>query len=97
MCADARPPVHDGTAGKRWGLEGSAAGRAAHMGRKTTEQNSTHDRSTRTTKWFRPRTAVDGISFTVQPGQVTTSGEVLVNGRPYARHTAPLQESRGTT
>jgi ABC-2 type transport system ATP-binding protein len=67
------------------------------------------------TKRYGQRTAVDGISFTVQPGQVTgflgpngagksttmrmivgldrpTSGQVLVNGRPYAQHAAPLQE-----
>lgn len=67
------------------------------------------------TKRYGPRTAVDGIKFTVQPGQVPgflgpngagksttmrmivgldhpTSGHVLVNGRPYAQHTAPLQE-----
>ena len=67
------------------------------------------------TKTYGKRTAVDGVTFTVQPGQVTgflgpngagksttmrlilgldrpTSGRVLVNGRPYAEHAAPLKE-----
>ncbi|WP_406457968.1 ABC transporter ATP-binding protein [Streptomyces sp. NBC_01622] len=67
------------------------------------------------TKRYGDRTAVDGLSFTAPPGQVTgflgpngagksttmrmivgldapTSGTALVNGRPYARHRAPLQE-----
>ncbi|WP_394552304.1 ABC transporter ATP-binding protein [Agromyces sp. MMS24-JH15] len=67
------------------------------------------------TKRYGPRTAVDGIDFTVRPGLVTgflgpngagksttmrmivgldrpTAGSVLVNGRPYAEHRAPLRE-----
>ncbi|SDK58482.1 ABC-2 type transport system ATP-binding protein [Arthrobacter sp. ov407] len=67
------------------------------------------------TKTYGKRTAVDGVTFTVQPGQVTgflgpngagksttmrlilgldlpSSGRVLVNGRPYAEHAAPLRE-----
>ena len=67
------------------------------------------------TKRYGDRTAVDGLSFTAPPGQVTgflgpngagksttmrmivgldapTSGTALVNGKPYARHRAPLQE-----
>lgn len=67
------------------------------------------------TKRYGKRTAVDGITFTVQPGQVTgflgpngagksttmrmilgldrpTAGQVLVNGRPYDQHRAPLRE-----
>ncbi|KQN95370.1 ABC transporter ATP-binding protein [Arthrobacter sp. Leaf69] len=67
------------------------------------------------TKTYGKRTAVDGVTFTVQPGQVTgflgpngagksttmrlilgldrpTSGRVLVNGRPYVEHAAPLRE-----
>jgi ABC-2 type transport system ATP-binding protein len=67
------------------------------------------------TKTYGKRTAVDGVTFTVQPGQVTgflgpngagksttmrmilgldrpTAGRVLVNGRPYAGHAAPLNE-----
>jgi ABC-2 type transport system ATP-binding protein len=66
-------------------------------------------------KRYGAKTAVDGLSFTAAPGQVTgflgpngagksttmrvivgldepTAGYALVNGRPYARHTAPLQE-----
>ena len=66
-------------------------------------------------KRFGDKTAVDGISFTVQPGKVTgflgpngagksttmrmivgldrpTGGSVIVNGRPYASHKAPLHE-----
>lgn len=67
------------------------------------------------TKRYGQRTAVDGISFTVRPGQVTgflgpngagksttmrmivaldrpTAGQVLVNGKPFAQHAAPLRE-----
>ncbi|MEV0909108.1 ABC transporter ATP-binding protein [Streptomyces hokutonensis] len=67
------------------------------------------------TKRYGDRTAVDGLSFTAPPGQVTgflgpngagksttmrmivgldapTGGTALVNGKPYARHRAPLQE-----
>ncbi|MGO4120482.1 ABC transporter ATP-binding protein [Arthrobacter sp. YAF16] len=67
------------------------------------------------TKTYGKRTAVDGVTFTVRPGQVTgflgpngagktttmrmilgldrpTAGRVLVNGRPYAGHAAPLHE-----
>ncbi|MBP3042166.1 ABC transporter ATP-binding protein [Arthrobacter jiangjiafuii] len=66
-------------------------------------------------KRFGAKTAVDNVSFTVQPGKVTgflgpngagksttmrmicgldnpTAGTVTVNGRPYARHKAPLHE-----
>ncbi|KAD4059747.1 ATP-binding cassette domain-containing protein [Arthrobacter yangruifuii] len=66
-------------------------------------------------KRYGDKTAVNNISFTVQPGKVTgflgpngagksttmrmivgldrpTSGRVLVNGKPYARHKAPLRE-----
>ncbi|MCQ1948552.1 MULTISPECIES: ABC transporter ATP-binding protein [Arthrobacter] len=66
-------------------------------------------------KHYGGKTAVDNVSFTVQPGKVTgflgpngagksttmrmivgldrpTSGRVLVNGKPYARHKAPLRE-----
>lgn len=66
-------------------------------------------------KRYGSKTAVDGISFTVQPGKVTgflgpngagksttmrmivgldrpTAGHVLVNGKPYAQHKAPLHE-----
>ncbi|UWX97112.1 ATP-binding cassette domain-containing protein [Arthrobacter zhaoxinii] len=66
-------------------------------------------------KRYGGKTAVDNVSFTVQPGKVTgflgpngagksttmrmivgldrpTSGRVLVNGKPYARHKAPLRE-----
>lgn len=66
-------------------------------------------------KRYGTKTAVDNVSFTVQPGKVTgflgpngagksttmrmivgldnpTSGRVLVNGRPYAEHKAPLRE-----
>ncbi|MCC3289593.1 MULTISPECIES: ABC transporter ATP-binding protein [unclassified Arthrobacter] len=66
-------------------------------------------------KRYGDKTAVDNVSFTVQPGKVTgflgpngagksttmrmivgldrpTSGRVLVNGKPYARHAAPLRE-----
>lgn len=66
-------------------------------------------------KRYGEKTAVDNVSFTVQPGKVTgflgpngagksttmrmvvgldrpTSGKVLVNGKPYARHKAPLRE-----
>ncbi|MGW9404262.1 ABC transporter ATP-binding protein [Arthrobacter sp. NPDC055585] len=67
------------------------------------------------TKRFGGKTAVDGITFAVQPGKVTgflgpngagksttmrmivgldhpTSGNVIVNGKPYARHRMPLHE-----
>uniref|UniRef100_A0AAU2A025 ABC transporter ATP-binding protein n=1 Tax=Streptomyces sp. NBC_00093 TaxID=2975649 RepID=A0AAU2A025_9ACTN len=67
------------------------------------------------TKRYGDKTAVDSLSFTAPPGQVTgflgpngagksttmrmivgldapTSGTALVNGKPYARHRAPLQE-----
>ena len=67
------------------------------------------------TKRFGGKTAVDGITFNVQPGKVTgflgpngagksttmrmivgldhpTSGNVIVNGKPYARHRMPLHE-----
>ena len=67
------------------------------------------------TKRFGGKTAVDGITFNVQPGKVTgflgpngagksttmrmivgldhpTSGNVSVNGKPYARHRMPLHE-----
>jgi ABC-2 type transport system ATP-binding protein len=67
------------------------------------------------TKRYGAKTAVDHISFTVQPGQVTgflgpngagksttmrmivgldrpSDGSVTVNGKPYARHHAPLHE-----
>ncbi|MCC3266098.1 ABC transporter ATP-binding protein [Arthrobacter gengyunqii] len=66
-------------------------------------------------KRFGNKTAVDGITFSVQPGRVTgflgpngagksttmrmivgldlpTGGSVTVNGKPYARHRAPLHE-----
>ncbi len=66
-------------------------------------------------KRFGDKTAVDGITFTVQPGKVTgflgpngagksttmrmivgldnpSAGTVTVNGKPYARHRAPLHE-----
>ena len=66
-------------------------------------------------KVYGQKTAVDGVSFTVQPGKVTgflgpngagksttmrmimgldrpTAGSVTVNGRPYAKHKAPLHE-----
>ena len=66
-------------------------------------------------KRYGAKTAVEDVSFTVQPGKVTgflgpngagksttmrmivgldnpTSGSVLVNGKPYARHKAPLRE-----
>ena len=66
-------------------------------------------------KRFGTKTAVDNVTFTVQPGKVTgflgpngagksttmrmicgldnpTAGTVTVNGRPYARHRAPLHE-----
>ncbi|CEA07249.1 putative ABC transporter ATP-binding protein YxlF [Arthrobacter saudimassiliensis] len=66
-------------------------------------------------KRYGAKTAVDGITFTVQPGRVTgflgpngagksttmrmivgldrpSAGTVTVNGRPYARHKAPLHE-----
>ena len=66
-------------------------------------------------KRYGDKTAVDNVSFTVQPGKVTgflgpngagksttmrmivgldrpSSGRVLVNGQPYARHKAPLRE-----
>ena len=66
-------------------------------------------------KRFGGKTAVDGITFSVQPGKVTgflgpngagksttmrlivgldhpTAGTVIVNGRPYASHRAPLRE-----
>ena len=67
-------------------------------------------------KRYGAKTAVDDVSFTVQPGKVTgflgpngagksttmrmivgldnpTSGRVLVNGKPYAQHRAPLREA----
>ena len=67
------------------------------------------------TKRFGGKTAVDGVTFSVQPGRVTgflgpngagksttmrlivgldhpSSGEVSVNGKPYARHRMPLHE-----
>ncbi|WP_354215040.1 ATP-binding cassette domain-containing protein [Arthrobacter sp. UYCo732] len=67
------------------------------------------------TKRYGQRTAVNGISFTVRPGQVTgflgpngagksttmrmivgldrpSAGKVLVNGKPFGRHDAPLRE-----
>ncbi|MET4060469.1 ABC-2 type transport system ATP-binding protein [Arthrobacter sp. UYP6] len=67
------------------------------------------------TKRFGEKTAVDGITFSVQPGKVTgflgpngagksttmrmvvgldhpSAGTVIVNGKPYARHRAPLHE-----
>ncbi|MFC4222525.1 ABC transporter ATP-binding protein [Lysinibacter cavernae] len=67
------------------------------------------------TKRYGSKTAVDGVTFTVRPGQVTgflgpngagksttmrmivgldrpTHGSVIVNGRPYAQHAAPLHE-----
>ena len=67
------------------------------------------------TKRFGDKTAVDDVSFTIQPGSVTgflgpngagksttmrmivgldapTSGDVLVNGKPYASSKAPLRE-----
>ena len=67
------------------------------------------------TKRYGQRIAVNGISFTVQPGQVTgflgpngagksttmrmivgldrpSAGQVLVNGKPFAQHAAPLCE-----
>ena len=67
------------------------------------------------TKRFGGKTAVDGITFAVQPGKVTgflgpngagklttmrmivgldnpSSGNVIVNGKPYARHRMPLHE-----
>ncbi|MCQ1946281.1 MULTISPECIES: ABC transporter ATP-binding protein [unclassified Arthrobacter] len=66
-------------------------------------------------KRYGGKTAVDNVSFTVQPGKVTgflgpngagksttmrmivgldrpTAGKVLVNGKPYAQHKAPLRE-----
>ncbi|MGM7776564.1 ATP-binding cassette domain-containing protein [Arthrobacter sp. KNU-44] len=66
-------------------------------------------------KVYGAKTAVDGISFTVQPGKVTgflgpngagksttmrmimgldrpTSGDVIVNGRHYSQHKAPLHQ-----
>ncbi|MCC3275583.1 ATP-binding cassette domain-containing protein [Arthrobacter sp. zg-Y20] len=66
-------------------------------------------------KRYGTKTAVENVSFTVQPGKVTgflgpngagksttmrmivgldnpTSGSVLVNGKPYAQHKAPLRE-----
>ncbi|MET4060467.1 ABC-2 type transport system ATP-binding protein [Arthrobacter sp. UYP6] len=66
-------------------------------------------------KRYGAKTAVDDVSFTVQPGKVTgflgpngagksttmrmivgldrpTHGKVLVNGKPYAQHRAPLRE-----
>jgi ABC-2 type transport system ATP-binding protein len=67
------------------------------------------------TKRFGDKLAVDGLTFTVQPGVVTgflgpngagksttirmilgldvpTAGSVIVNGRPYAEHAAPMRE-----
>jgi ABC-2 type transport system ATP-binding protein len=67
------------------------------------------------TKRYGAKTAVDDISFTIQPGRVTgflgpngagksttmrmilgldrpTSGSVTVNGKPYARHRAPVHQ-----
>ncbi|MBB4934943.1 ABC-2 type transport system ATP-binding protein [Lipingzhangella halophila] len=67
------------------------------------------------TKRYGDTTAVDGLTFDVQPGRVTgflgpngagksttmrtilgldrpTSGEALVNGRPYAQHSSPVRE-----
>jgi ABC-2 type transport system ATP-binding protein len=67
------------------------------------------------TKRFGSKLAVDGLTFTVQPGVVTgflgpngagksttirmilgldvpTAGSVIVNGRPYAEHAAPMRE-----
>ena len=67
-------------------------------------------------KRYGPKTAVDNVSFTVQPGKVTgflgpngagksttmrmivgldnpSAGQVLVNGKPYAQHKAPLREA----
>ncbi len=67
------------------------------------------------TKRYDEKVAVDGVSFTINPGIVTgflgpngagkstamrmmvgldrpTSGTVLVNGKPYAEHAAPLNE-----
>jgi ABC-2 type transport system ATP-binding protein len=67
------------------------------------------------TKRYGEKTAVDDLSFSIQPGIVTgflgpngagksttmrmilgldapTSGEVTVNGRPYAEHAAPLRQ-----
>jgi len=66
-------------------------------------------------KRYGSKTAVDNVSFTVEPGKVTgflgpngagksttmrmivgldrpTSGNVTINGQPYARHKAPLHE-----
>ena len=66
-------------------------------------------------KVYGNKPAVQGVSFTVQPGRVTgflgpngagksttmrmimgldrpTSGDVLVNGKHYAKHRAPLRE-----
>ncbi|MER1994891.1 MAG: ABC transporter ATP-binding protein [Arthrobacter sp.] len=66
-------------------------------------------------KRYGSKTAVDNVSFTVEPGKVTgflgpngagksttmrmivgldrpTSGNVTINGKPYARHKAPLHE-----
>lgn len=71
--------------------------------------------ATNLTKRYGHKTAVDNVTFTVEPGQVTgflgpngagksttmrmivgldrpTSGQVIVNGKPYARHRAPLLE-----
>ncbi len=67
------------------------------------------------TKRYGRKTAVDTVSFTVQPGRVTgflgpngagksttmrmimgldnpSGGRVIINGRPYAQHKAPLRE-----
>jgi ABC-2 type transport system ATP-binding protein len=67
------------------------------------------------TKRYGAKTAVDSVSFTVQPGRVTgflgpngagksttmrmimgldnpSGGQVIINGRPYAKHKAPLHE-----
>ena len=71
--------------------------------------------ATALTKSYGSKTAVDGVSFIVEPGKVTgflgpngagksttmrmivgldcpTSGHVIVNGKPYREHTAPLRE-----
>ena len=71
--------------------------------------------ATRLTKTYGSKTAVNDVSFFVQPGKVTgflgpngagksttmrmivgldapTSGSVVVNGKPYAQHRAPLCE-----
>lgn len=97
-----------------------------HPGRHYSNDLSTHDETTITkdttmieaqglSKRYGAKTAVDAVSFTVQPGKVTgflgpngagksttmrmimgldnpSSGQVTVNGQPYARHRAPLRE-----